>query len=193
VKTFSKYTHLTKLNDPTADSLLIPGYPEYMADPAGNIFSHRGRYWRRLKPKAHSLGYRQITLCNDKGSKMFFVHRIVAQMFVPGFKRGLTVNHKNLNKADNRAENLEWLTFRDNQRHWRRENPEAVARAKEIVSEVISRPCVAIDPTDPTARHEFGSLTKAGLWASPMNKAAGNICKALKYGKIAYGFRWEYL
>ena len=50
---------------------------------------------------------------------MKFVHRLVALAFVPGWREGLEVNHKNGDKTDNRADNLEWVTHSENHRHSR--------------------------------------------------------------------------
>lgn len=51
-------------------------------------------------------GHRNYTHCE--------VHRLVALHFVKGYKPGLVVNHKNENKTDNRAINLEWCTYQYN-------------------------------------------------------------------------------
>lgn len=46
-----------------------------------------------------------------------FVHRIIASEFVEKVEGKLFVNHKNGNKQDNRAENLEWVTRSENDKH----------------------------------------------------------------------------
>jgi hypothetical protein len=45
------------------------------------------------------------------------VHRLVAELFVPGQQPGLVVNHMNGVKSDNRASNLEWVTQGENVAH----------------------------------------------------------------------------
>lgn len=73
-----------------------------------------------IKPWIDKRGYKIVSAkLGDKRPKVF-VHRLVALAFVPGFEEGLSVNHINGNKLDNRPENLEWLTLADNTRHqWR--------------------------------------------------------------------------
>lgn len=46
-----------------------------------------------------------------------YVHRLVAEAFVPNPKGLDTVNHKNENHHDNRADNLEWMTKAENNRY----------------------------------------------------------------------------
>lgn len=60
-------------------------------------------------------GYYRVSLSDGHRNYTHYdVHRLVALHFVPGYKEGLVVNHKNEIKTDNRADNLEWCTYQYN-------------------------------------------------------------------------------
>lgn len=62
------------------------------------------------------VGYRRVTLYTPIVKRMF-IHRLVALHFVDGYKEGLVVNHKDGNKTNNCADNLEWVTRSKNDLH----------------------------------------------------------------------------
>jgi hypothetical protein len=68
---------------------------------------------KQLTPQKFSNGYVFVLL--GRGTCRL-VHRLVAAAFIDGDKT-LQVNHKNGQRNDNRAENLEWLSCSDNHRH----------------------------------------------------------------------------
>ena len=70
-----------------------------------------------LRPRKHNWGYQQVALFYKGQRKDCYIHDLVATAFVEGWREGLEVNHKNGVKTDNRAENLEWVTASENQRH----------------------------------------------------------------------------
>ena len=63
-------------------------------------------------------GYKYAILSNKRTTKFALIHRIVAQTFISNTDNLPEVNHKNLNKLDNNAKNLEWVTSRGNITHY---------------------------------------------------------------------------
>lgn len=79
-----------------------------------------GRKGKEVHPYQDSKGYLRIDINMDgtrKTRKTYKVHRIVAQCFIPNPDNKPQVNHINGIKTDNRAENLEWCTNAENQKH----------------------------------------------------------------------------
>lgn len=62
-------------------------------------------------------GYFRIWLSKDGQAKQFGVHRIVAIAFMPNPSNKPQVNHIDGNKQNNKAENLEWATSKENVIH----------------------------------------------------------------------------
>lgn len=69
-----------------------------------------------LKPNKQVHGYLGVYLCKEK-KRPFLIHRVVAEAFIGSPKSGQQVNHKDLNKENNRVSNLEWVSRSENARH----------------------------------------------------------------------------
>ena len=65
-------------------------------------------------------GYLITSLYKGNKGNHKYIHRLVAEAFIPNPDNLPTVNHKNLNKQDNRVENLEWCSYADNNDHARK-------------------------------------------------------------------------
>lgn len=72
---------------------------------------------RIVKARPINSGYLVVKLCRDNASMGKLVHRLVAIAFVDGYDVGREVNHKDGNKLNNEADNLEWTTRSGNLRH----------------------------------------------------------------------------
>ena len=64
-------------------------------------------------------GYYVVSLYRKNIPKYFRINRLVAKAFIPNPNNFPQVNHKNLDKLDNRVENLEWCDQTYNMRHAR--------------------------------------------------------------------------
>lgn len=96
----------------------IPGYEGiYEVSNLGNVQSLRYCPPKAIYQSTTNCGYKQVALYKNGEEKKFGVHRLVAIVFVDGYKDGLEVNHKDLNKENNIYTNLEWTTRSENQKH----------------------------------------------------------------------------
>jgi hypothetical protein len=69
------------------------------------------------KPRYTTAGYAAYCLCVNGVVVQRLAHRLVAEAFLGPIPKGTEVNHKNAKKGDNRVENLEYLSRRDNLMH----------------------------------------------------------------------------
>lgn len=89
----------------------------YSVSNFGNVNSLRFNPPKNIYQTTTNCGYKQVKLYKDGKCEQIGVHRLVAMAFVDGYKEGLEVNHKDLNKTNNIYTNLEWVTRAENQKH----------------------------------------------------------------------------
>ena len=142
---------------------------------------HGLRKWkgRILKNKTHipnkTTGYR-ISLWKNKKSKDWLVARLVAMAFIgipENFehklvKKRITINHKDGNRLNNKVENLEWISLKENIRH---------AFDTGLMSST-QKPIILIDRNQ--IAKEFKSMSATSRY---LNRNVGYVSLCLKKGK----------
>lgn len=133
------------------------------------------------KNQKYPNGYEYVGLSNNGKVKTHLVHRLVALAFIPNPDNLPEVNHKNEQITDNRVENLEWVTHKENANYGTRNQRASEKREIPILQYSLEG--------------EF--ITEWTKGAMSVQKKYGwnrtNICACCK-GKqqSAYGFKWAY-
>ena len=87
-------------------------------------------------------GYLTILYCADNKRKRFYIHRLIALTFISNPENKKEVNHKDGNKSNNSAFNLEWNTKKENENHASLNNliakGEKSVRSKLTENEVVA-------------------------------------------------------
>lgn len=70
-----------------------------------------------LKRRSNGNGYVRIELWKNHKGKKYYMHRLVAEAFIPNPDGKTEVNHKDLDTSNNAVENLEWVSSSENTIH----------------------------------------------------------------------------
>jgi len=156
---------------------------------------------RVLKPCQHRTGYSTVNLpCSTtaSGFSPVLIHRLVATAHLqPPLPEKTQVNHINFNRADNRRDNLEWCTCKENMRHssengrlggeannMSKLTQEQVAHIRSLeISGKYSQPEIA--RMFGVHKHTIGNILLGHTWAFGRDDVI-RLCPNRKRGKNTY-------
>ena len=157
----------------------IKDFEDYEVSNLGRVRNRKTGY--ELKQLGNGTGYLKVTLCKHGYSKAFFVHRLVAQAFIPNDDNLPEVDHKNFIRDDNKASNLAWISKADNLKHRQWSHP-VIMMDRE--GNELRRFQYAVDAAEYIKQfnHESRVIT--------IQMAICQTCRG--YRPTAYGYRWKY-
>lgn len=95
----------------------IRHFPNYSITEGGQVYSTKRGTSRQLKPHNLSNGYVKVQLWSGKKGHQHYIHRLVADTYLPNPLELPEVNHKDGNPRNNNVDNLEWCTRAQNAQH----------------------------------------------------------------------------
>ena len=150
--------------------------------PRGGVHVIKGKV---LKSGVAGGGYLQVVLYKDGNSRAFKVHRLVYAAFCGEIPNGYDVNHIDECKTNNRLDNLNLMTRKENN-NWGTHN-QRVAKANTN-NPLRCRPVVALNE-DGEVISEFSPTREAGR--NGFNQGDLVSCCRGRY-KTHRGYRWKF-
>jgi len=92
-----------------------PTQTDYLITEEGDVYSRKFGKLKKMKQRTER--YKAINLWNNGKEKAHYVHRLVAETYIPNPDNLPEVNHKDEDKTNNNVANLEWSTHADNVQH----------------------------------------------------------------------------
>lgn len=180
----------------------VSGYEGYYeVDRFGRVFGvdrvisvdDNGRKYKKsiagnqLKQRVKNKGYKVVYLTKDGITKMAYVHRIVAEAFIPNPDNLPMVNHKDEDKTNNFLENLEWCTAKYNCNYGT-----GVKRHADKIRGRKSKKRISVIQLSADGKfiNRYSSVKDAATSIKGTTGAISAVCNGRR--KTAYGYIWEH-
>lgn len=163
----------------------IQHFENYEVSDLGNVRNSR---FRILNP-GKSRGYLKVGLFKNGKGKNYFIHRLVAQAFIPNPENKPQVNHINGITSDNRLCNLEYNTPKENIKH--AIDSGLINRNTFLIAENKRKKVIQINPNNQEVIQTFISAHEASK-KTGFNR--GNISTACRSKNVMVGgYYWAYI
>lgn len=127
-----------------------------------------------LKPRLTETGYCRVILNDGNKRKEFYVHRLVAKLFLENNDGLPVVNHKDGDKENNSVSNLEWCSYSENELH-----------KIYVLNTGRAKPVRCVE-----TGKEYPSIARA---SEAVGCSTSGMSKAIKSGWRCRGYHWEYM
>ena len=165
----------------------IADYPRYFVKENGQIWdSKKNRFLRQFVRSKK--GYLAVNLYKDGIGKMFSVHRLVAQAFIPNPNNLTMVNHKDEKPQNNHKDNLEWCDAQYNNTYGTRLEKSRVSQTNR---EDCSKPVLQFDK-DGNFIARYPSAKEVERQLKIRNSQICGVCNHRPSYHTAGGYKWEW-
>lgn len=162
----------------------VVGYEgQYKIGSCGTLWSERSR--KVLRPNTDKDGYGYYVLCVNGKRKTIKTHRLVATAFLPNENNLPSVNHKDEDKLNNAAENLEWCDAAYNNRYG--------TRGRRIGESQINHPAFSKKVLCVETGEVFVSIHEAARRTSINRANISSACLGRPKHGTAGGYHWKYV
>ncbi|HEM9258124.1 TPA: HNH endonuclease [Streptococcus agalactiae] len=134
----------------------------------------------RILKQSLSSGYAIVTLSVNGLRKSIRVHRLVAEAFIPNPINKRTINHIDENKLNNRVDNLEWATDKENANHGNRTTKSSLGRCKPVEQFTLEGEFI----------NTFDSIKSASMKTGISSQRT--TATAMGHQKQTHGYKWRY-
>lgn len=173
----------------------------YEVSNLGNVrgITRCGSHGGNLRKAPTHFGYESVRLYNHPYARGYFVHRLVAEAFIPNPDHKRTVNHIDGNKKNNCVDNLEWATHGENHKHAYRTGLKKVTEKQRKSASATGTKTIREN-----AKQRYKSVIRIGEdsverfetvadGAASVNGTPSAIVRCCKHNKPTYkGYRWKY-
>lgn len=171
---------------------VISEFRDYYITDTGDVYARNYRgsgTSHKIKTYFTHRGYEAVSLYKNNKRTHKTVHRLVAEAFIPNPDNKPEVNHINGDKADNRIENLEWVTRSENKLHrYRVLGQRGAWLGKTGGANPISKSVVQFK--NGVKINEFGGLTEAQRQTGIDRCSISLCCRGIR--KTARGYTWAF-
>ena len=138
---------------------------------------YRLRKGQLIKGEIDKQGYHRVGLWKNARCRKQFVHRLVAEAFIPNPKKHPIINHIDENPLNNNVENLEWCSHSYNSTYKGAMERQIKSKRKPLIGTHVENGNII----------EFNSVSEA-------IKAGFNHAGAVARGErnMSGGYRWEF-
>lgn len=159
----------------------IESFPGYWIYENGQIWSNSKKDFKKLTITPN--GYLKVCLYKNNNQYNFLVHRLVAETFIPNPENKPCINHIDLDKTNNNVNNLEWVTYKENNNHADHNRKMGLGHEKSVIK---------IDKNNKNKIKEYDSIRKASLDNNIKETNISAVCLRKPHYNTAGGYIWRF-